>query len=527
MASCRLAGDAPRCLGLLAGRAAVEPVSVGNPSGRLEQVVIVFKTHFDIGYTEMASNVVQRYRTTMIDQALNVVDANRPLPPEQQFVWTLPGWPLHQILTDWDGQTTERQHRIQQAFREGRFVTHALPFTTHTEWLELEDLVRGLGYASTLSRDAGLALPRDAKMTDVPCHSWILPTLLRHAGVDFLHLGCNAASQSPQVPRLFWWEGPDGSRLLTMYTAESYGTGLVPPSDWPHRSWLALIHTGDNHGPPTPDEVGKLLAEARSKLPGVRVRIGRLSDFADAILAERPSLSVVRGDMPDTWIHGPMSDPQGPASLARSARRSPWRKRWTPCFPSGVSPLRPPATPPAGRTNRACSTANTPGAGRTGGSTASTLPTMATGGGRNGRRAASPASNPLGMSTRPISNPPPAWSRRSSRTNCRRLRKPWPSTVTGWWSSTPALAPHAGSRGRERVWHRLRHRLGHRRRRPTRRPPAGAHCPLRCYRRTASFLAFLGAPARLCHTPGRQFPSESEPSAQAGPVQRRAEQRWV
>ncbi|MBE7504124.1 MAG: hypothetical protein HS113_28330 [Verrucomicrobiales bacterium] len=306
-------------MGSLSGRAAVEPASVGSPSGRLDQVVIVFKTHFDIGYTDMASNVVQRYRTTMIDQALDVVDANRPLPPEQQFVWTLPGWPLRQILADWDGQTTARQRRIQRAFREGRFVTHALPFTTHTEWLELEDLVRGLGDASTLSRDAGLALPRDAKMTDVPCHSWILPTLLRHAGVDFLHLGCNAASQSPQVPRLFWWQGPDGSRLLTMYTAESYGTGLVPPPDWPHRSWLALIHTGDNHGPPTPDEVAKLLGEARSKLPGVRVRIGRLSDFADAILAERPYLPVVRGDMPDTWIHGPMSDPQG-ARLAREIR---------------------------------------------------------------------------------------------------------------------------------------------------------------------------------------------------------------
>ena len=112
------------------------------------------------------------------------------------------------------------------------------------------------------------SLPRDAKMTDVPCHSWIMPTLLRNAGVDFLHLGCNAASSSPQVPRLFWWEGPDGSRLLTMYTAEGYGTGLVPPADWPYQTWLALIHTGDNHGPPTPEEVKSLLDEAAKKAPG-------------------------------------------------------------------------------------------------------------------------------------------------------------------------------------------------------------------------------------------------------------------
>jgi hypothetical protein len=292
------------------------PVQAAAP---VREVVVVFKTHFDIGYTDMASNVVQRYRTTMIDEALKVVDQNRGLPPEQQFAWTLPGWPLAKIMADWPGQTPGRLERVQAAFKQGRFVVHALPFTTHTELLDIEDLVRGMGYSSRLSREAGLSLPRDAKMTDVPCHAWIMPTMLRHAGVDFLHLGCNAASSSPKVPRLFLWEGPDGSRLLTMYTAESYGTGLIAPKDWPYQTWLALIHTGDNHGPPTPDEVKKLLAEAAQKLPGVKVRIGRLSDFADAILAEKADIPVVRGDMPDTWIHGPMSDPGG-AALARNTR---------------------------------------------------------------------------------------------------------------------------------------------------------------------------------------------------------------
>ena len=36
----------------------------------------------------------------------------------------------------------------------------------------------------------------------------------------------------------------------------------------------------------------------------MRVRFGQLSDFAEAILREKPELPVVRGDMPDTWIHG-------------------------------------------------------------------------------------------------------------------------------------------------------------------------------------------------------------------------------
>jgi hypothetical protein len=284
----------------------------------LAQVIIVFKTHFDIGYTDMAVNVVQRYRTTMIDQALEVVDQNRGLPPEQQFVWTIPGWPASKILEDWPGQTPERRRRIERALKEGRFAVHALPFTTHTELLEAEDLVRGLGYSSRLSRALGLDLPLDAKMTDVPEHTWMLATLLHHAGVEFMHIGCNGASAALRVPPLYWWEGPDGSRVLTMYSP-AYGTQLMPPEGWPYRTWLALIHTGDNHGPPRPEEVQPLLDQAAKRLPGVKVRIGRLADFARAVLDEKTDLPVVRGDSPDTWIHGPMSDPAG-ARLARNTR---------------------------------------------------------------------------------------------------------------------------------------------------------------------------------------------------------------
>jgi hypothetical protein len=84
---------------------AVRMVSPAHAS--VTDVWVVFKTHFDIGYTDMADNVVHKYRTRMNDQALAVVDRNRDLPPAQQFVWTIPGWPMHQIL-DWPEQTPER-----------------------------------------------------------------------------------------------------------------------------------------------------------------------------------------------------------------------------------------------------------------------------------------------------------------------------------------------------------------------------------------------------------------------------------
>ncbi len=273
-----------------------------HAESQVKEIVVVFKTHYDIGYTDLITNILTRYRTQFADKALAVIEQSRSLPPEQQFTWTVPGWPLKEML--WPGQTPERREKLLQAVKEGRLAAHAMPFSLQTETLDLEDLVEGMTYSANLTHDLGLPLPRAAKMTDVPEHTWVLPTLLKHAGVNFLHIGCNGGSKPMQVPPLFWWEGPDGSRLLTSYSPE-YGTPLLPPKDWPYHTWLAVIMTSDNQGPPTTAQVNKLLQQAAKEMPGVQVKFGKLEDFYDAFMAEKnKNIPVVRGDMPDTWIHG-------------------------------------------------------------------------------------------------------------------------------------------------------------------------------------------------------------------------------
>jgi hypothetical protein len=286
--------------------AQLQPATLYRANANVEEVIVVFKTHLDIGYTDLAAKVIESYRTKMIDHALDNMDRSHGLPPENQFQWMLAGWPIRQML--WPGQTPERRARIVKAIASGQLKWHGLACTTYTESMDPEDLVRSLGFSSGLSREFNLELPRDAKMTDVPEHIWLLPTVLKHAGVDILHLGCNSGSKPVDVPPLFWWEGPDGSRLLTAYSRD-YGTGLIPPKNWPHKTWLAMMMTGDNEGPPKPEAITQLLDQARRALPGVRVKFGRLSDFADALLAEKPELPIVRADMPDTWIHGLLSMP--------------------------------------------------------------------------------------------------------------------------------------------------------------------------------------------------------------------------
>ena len=134
------------------------PVQAGN---QVDEIVVVFKTHYDIGYTDLVTNILTKYRTQFADKALAVIDQSESLPPDQRFTWTVPGWPLKEML--WTGQTPERRARLEQAVKENRLAVHAMPFSLETETLDLEDLVQGMTYSAHLTTGLGLPLPRAAK----------------------------------------------------------------------------------------------------------------------------------------------------------------------------------------------------------------------------------------------------------------------------------------------------------------------------------------------------------------------------
>jgi len=222
----------------------------GTVSNQVTDIVVVFKMHVDIGYTDWTEGVLQKYCNEMLEETLSSIDETSNLPASERFVWTIPAWPLKYML---DHCSAEKKEKLEKAIQDERIVPHALPVTFETEASDLENLVRGLSYASEINKAYGLPQARDAKLTDVPSHSRILPTVLKNAGVDFLHIGCNPGSASPEVPVLFWWQGPDESHLLTFYWSEYYGSGIRPPDGWPHKTWLAMIHTHENTGAPSPE----------------------------------------------------------------------------------------------------------------------------------------------------------------------------------------------------------------------------------------------------------------------------------
>ncbi len=289
----------------------------------LEEVVVTWKCHLDIGYTHPVPEVIAKYRAHDMDAILSMFEKTKDKPADDRFRWMLPAWAMETVL-DKD-QQPERRAKLEQAVRDNRLMWHAIPFTFESDAADLEELVRGLGYATRLSKRFGVPLPREAKQTDMPEQAWVLPTLLKHSGVEFLHIGANDGSKPHselnKIPTLSWWEGADGSRVLLGYSDRYGWDSILPPAKWRHKTWLAFFVRGDNAGPPSPGDVERILAEGRKQLPGVKIRFGRPSDFADAILAEEkadPKLPVIRADMPDTWCHGQMSTPE-PTGVHRRA----------------------------------------------------------------------------------------------------------------------------------------------------------------------------------------------------------------
>lgn len=302
----------------------------------VEEIIVICKTHFDIGYTHRVNEVVDYYRTEMIDKALALMDSSSVFPKKQQFAWTLPSWVLYKIMEDWNGQTIERKLKLEKYIKSGKIIPHALPFTLISDICAPEDITRGLSFAIKLSQKYGLPLPKSGKMTDEPSHTGALATVLAHSGIKFMHIGCNWPSGFVKVPPLFWWEGPDGSKVLTLYSPiygtcfglypkewtspndPTVGANLIPPIDWPYRIWPAILVTGDNSGVPAPHQIQEMFREVQAKMPHVKVRMGTMDDFYEAIIKENIKLPIIKNEMPDTWIHGVMSDPKSMSLLSHT-----------------------------------------------------------------------------------------------------------------------------------------------------------------------------------------------------------------
>jgi hypothetical protein len=296
------------------------------------RVYVALKTHYDLGYTEPIDEMLNRTAGSMLDRVYKFLEDAKGNSPAHRFVWTYPTWLIDQIRLRKDAKG---QEKFDEYLARGAITWHALPITLHSYFCGLEDIARAI-YPSKELEHRYQKRVGWAKQTDVPGHTRVLPQILARSGVRLLQIGANNGVRGVEVPLIFWWESPDGSRVLTQLTP-GYGWGwdeallmrLEKDPTYPYDAHLALYVTGDNQGPENLVEVA-VRAEKLGKLYAFpKIQIGQVEDFADWMQDHhRDRIPVLRTELADWWIHGIASQAQVTAQARWARDALTWSERF-------------------------------------------------------------------------------------------------------------------------------------------------------------------------------------------------------
>lgn len=264
----------------------------------MKEIKVIFKTHLDIGFTDLAETVTARYLERDIPQAIKTADYFREHDHDGfRYCWTVGSWLLYEYL---ERSNPLDRKKLEDAVERGDITWHALPFTTHSEFAG-ESLFRfGLTLSQKLDRRFGRKTV-GAKFTDVPGHTRGIVRPLAEAGVKLLHIGINPASAVAQVPTLFRWRDREMNEIIAAYQPE-YGSMLEIPGG---KTGYLVVVGGDNTGAQSPEVVLGLLKQ----YSGMKLRCATLNDLAADLEPFRESLPVLESEIGDSWIHGIGTDP--------------------------------------------------------------------------------------------------------------------------------------------------------------------------------------------------------------------------
>lgn len=268
----------------------------------IRKVLVIYKTHLDIGFTDFSKNVVRRYMEEFIPDALTLAEKLRRCGAQERLVWTTGSWLIYEYLRT---HSVEENNRLSEGIRNGDIRWHDLPFTTHTELMNADLFEYGLSLSQKLDNRFGRKTIA-AKMTDVPGHTKAMIPYLRKAGIEFLHIGVNPASTVPEVPPLFRWQADNGDVLTVMYQKDYGEYTRIGQSD----TAVCFAHTGDNLGVQSEEAIRQIFADLRERLPGAEIIAADLNDLAYAVRAVEDTLPIITDEIGDTWIHGVGTDPK-------------------------------------------------------------------------------------------------------------------------------------------------------------------------------------------------------------------------
>ncbi|MFL6462947.1 MAG: polysaccharide lyase family protein [Bryobacteraceae bacterium] len=177
-------------------------------------VFVVPHTHLDVGFTDYQGKVAET-QPRVLTQAADLI---RQYP---DFRFSMDGsWNLQQLL---ETRPPAKQKEMLDLIRNNRMALPAQYCNLLTGYASLETLYRSLYKSKALADQYNLPFEY-ANITDVPTYSGSYPSVLASSGVKYWVAAANNdrapifhfKQWNEQSP--FWWEGPDGKRVLFWYS---------------------------------------------------------------------------------------------------------------------------------------------------------------------------------------------------------------------------------------------------------------------------------------------------------------------
>ena len=286
--------------------------------------------HTDVGYTDLQEKTLEVHRKNL-DAALAWLVTRR------DFHFTAEC--ALQVLSFLENRSADAGDALLQAIRDGKIGWQALFANMLTGLLDHETFARLAWPAGKLARERGLSF-LSAQITDVPGQPLTFPMLLAASGVKYLASGPNperavpllpaSGAEGTPYPQLYYWEGPDGSRVLH-WRAHHYGDGTrfgfdIGPdemghllSDWLQnqpaflaQNWpydIALLYGADwQDNAPMKEALVANVQEFGRRFTWPRIVAGRAEDFfRDIERRYGTRIPVRRGDTGVYWEDGAAS----------------------------------------------------------------------------------------------------------------------------------------------------------------------------------------------------------------------------
>ena len=196
------------------------------PASPIKTVYIVPTSHYDLGFAEPPEAILDR-AARHIDEVMRVAEADPNFRWTIESVWQIDAW-LKRAKKPTSVLPKDKQKiaRLMDLIKSGRVAVSMSWGSMHTDFMGQEELNRLIYDFTALKKTYGID-SKLAMLDDVPGHPTSLPNVIAGSGGKYLVTGANifigqATSLAPgRVP--FYWESPDGSRVLTWVSQSRRG----------------------------------------------------------------------------------------------------------------------------------------------------------------------------------------------------------------------------------------------------------------------------------------------------------------